>query len=232
VNKPVQAAPHKSLSGKIHAVLNFDDDRLSIGTILNAIGSQGFGLLLIIVSLPSAVPVPGPGYSTPLGCLIVFLGLQMVVGRRTPWLPQRCRRWSFSAATARAILRRSERFFRFIERFVRPRLFWLLSPVAQRMFAIGVIVMGMLMIVPIPLTNTLPAVVVFLVGVSVCERDGLVGIAAGAVGIAAVCLYAVIIALILYFILHLKGDPSEFIEWLKSSLSSSPAADVTTPPLS
>lgn len=225
-------ARHKTLSAKIHTVLKFDGERLSVGAILTAIGSQGFGLLLIIISLPSALPAPGPGYSTPLGCLIVFLGLQMVAGRRMPWLPKRCRGWSFSAKTGQAILRRSERFFAFIERFVRPRLLWVLSPVVQRMLAIGTIIMGMLMILPIPLTNTLPAIVVFLIGVALCERDGLVGIAAGVIGIAALCLYAVITGLIVYFIFHLNGDPAEFIEWFKSLLKSSPPPAIISWPYS
>lgn len=89
--------------------------------------------------------------------------------------------------------------------------------------------MGLLMILPIPLTNTLPAVVVFLVGVSLSERDGLIGIVAAAIGIAAVCLYGAIIALVVYFVLYLDGNPTEFIEWMKSLLSSSaPAAAAET----
>lgn len=217
-----QHAPHTSLSEKLHAVLNLGSERLSVGTILDWIGNQGFGLLLIIISLPSALPAPGPGYSTPLGCLIVFLGVQMVAGRRTPWLPERWRKWSVAGKTARMVLRRSERFFRFIERFVRPRLTWIVAPAAHRLFALGTVAMGLLMILPIPLTNTLPAIVVFLIGVSLSERDGLVGIAAAAIGLAALCLYGVIIGLIIYFIFHLNGDPAEFVEWMKSLFSSSP----------
>lgn len=220
---------HTSLSDKINAVLQQESDRLSVGTVLDAIGTQGFGLLLIIISLPSALPAPGPGYSTPLGCLITFLGLQMLIGRRIPWLPERCRKWSISGKTAQAVLRRGSRFFRFIERFVRPRLSWIVAPAAHRLFALGTTAMGLLMILPIPLTNTLPAVVVFLVGVSLSERDGLIGIVAAAIGIAAVCLYGAIIALVVYFVLYLDGNPTEFIEWMKSLLSSSaPAAAAET----
>jgi len=62
------------------------------GEVFERIGDRGFGVLLIILSLPSALPVPAPGYSTPFGILIAVLALQMIAGRTTPWLPERAAR--------------------------------------------------------------------------------------------------------------------------------------------
>ncbi|MEM7792408.1 MAG: exopolysaccharide biosynthesis protein, partial [Verrucomicrobiota bacterium] len=50
---------------------------------------------------------------------------------------------------------------------------------------------------PIPLTNTFPAMVIFLIGIGLSEEDGLLAIAAFGVGLAAVALYAYIIYLLI-----------------------------------
>ena len=58
-----------------------------ISEVARAVGEKGFGMLLVVLSLPSALPVPAPGYSTPFGLVMALIALQMVCGRRTVWLP-------------------------------------------------------------------------------------------------------------------------------------------------
>ena len=60
---------------------------LTLGEVFQRIGDRGFGLLLIVLSLPSALPIPAAGYSTPFGIIIAVLALQMLAGRTSPWIP-------------------------------------------------------------------------------------------------------------------------------------------------
>jgi hypothetical protein len=60
-----------------------------------------------------------------------------------------------------------------------------------------IIAMAALMVLPIPLTNTAPAMVVFLLGAALTEDDGLLAAAAFAAGCLAVLLYAGVIYLLL-----------------------------------
>ena len=54
-----QALP---LGETLQKLLNTDDIRgLSINEVTCAVGEKGFGLLLIVLSLPSALPIPAPG---------------------------------------------------------------------------------------------------------------------------------------------------------------------------
>ena len=53
--------------------------------------------------------------------------------------------------------------------------------------------MAVLMMIPIPLTNSFPAMVIFLIGVGLTEDDGIFAILACMVGIFAVLLYASLI---------------------------------------
>ena len=71
------------------------------------------------------------------------------------------------------------------------------------------------MILPIPLTNTAPAGVIFLIGVGISERDGLFAIAATALGLVAVAFYVFVI----YVAITAGVEGVEQIkEWIKGKL--------------
>ena len=68
MQRTTQAQQHQSLGKTLKDLLGTENQRaLSIQEITTAVGEKGFGLLLVVLSLPSALPVPAPGYSTHLG---------------------------------------------------------------------------------------------------------------------------------------------------------------------
>jgi len=186
----------KTLSENLIDLIEGETNTLSVREIFDRVGDKGFGVLLVLLSLPSALPVPAPGYSTPFGVLLVLLGAQMVAGRVRPWLPERALRKEFSREKAGKIFRSATRFLHLGEKLIRPRMRWI-NLRGGRIF-LGVIVIGMaaLMIVPIPLTNTLPAIVIFLVGISLAEDDGLIALASFFLGVLSAAFYAYIIYLL------------------------------------
>jgi hypothetical protein len=187
----------------------------TVGEILEQIGEKGFGLLLVILSLPSALPVPAPGYSTPFGIMILLLTGQMLVGRKTIWLPKRFRRIRLKPSMVQTMLKVVNSFLHKIERFIKPRQKWIRSRAGLSGLAVVIAIMACLMILPIPLTNTLPAMVIFLIGIGLCEEDGLLAIIAFAIGILAVCVYVYII-----FILITQGPEAieHLKDWIKAML--------------
>nr|WP_277925479.1 exopolysaccharide biosynthesis protein [Anabaena catenula] len=73
--------------------------------ILLLAGERIFGFLLVILSLPSALPVPAPGYSTPFGVLIFLLAIQLIAGAKTPWLPQKMFNHPLQLSTVQGFLK-------------------------------------------------------------------------------------------------------------------------------
>ncbi len=187
---------HVSLSDSLQALADMSQGRgATLGEILNAFEAKGFGLLLVILSLPSALPVPAAGYSTPFGLVLALLGLQMLFGRIRPWLPEKAKKLRLSPKMTSRMVKAGTKFFGKIEHLVRPRLHWIHQRGGRVFLAVLVIFMSCLMILPIPTTNTAPAMVIFLVGVALCEEDGLFGLGAGLCGLAAAALYAFVIYL-------------------------------------
>jgi hypothetical protein len=79
------------------------------------------------------------------------------------------------------------------ERWVRPRQVWIQRRPAKMGLALIVAVMALLMTLPIPLTNSAPAMVIFLIGMALAESDGLLALFAGILGLGACGLYTVIV---------------------------------------
>lgn len=179
------------------------------------LGDRGYGLLLVMLSLPSAMPVPAPGYSTPFGVALVLIGLQLLVGKKVPWLPQWVLDRPVSPNLGRKMLAFAGGFFARLEHLIRPRLAWAFSPAGSSGAALLLLVMALLMIAPIPLTNTAPAAVIFLIGIGLVEKDGVVLGAALLLGVVALLLYLAAFYLIFHFGLEGVG---ELKEWVRGRL--------------
>lgn len=187
---------HTRLSAELNAfVENLADETVTIGAVLDAIADRGFGLILLVLALPAALPLPAPGYATPFGIMMGMLAIQMIRGRPTPWLPERVRGRTVTKSKLAWTVRNAGVPLRFVEWIIRPRL----SGLARNrgfLALVGVIVllMSISMSMPIPLTNTAPSFVIFVLAAGILEEDGLVllgglVLAPVAAGIAAVAVY-------------------------------------------
>ena len=210
------ASQHLPLGETLQGLLKADDKRgLSIGELTRAVGEKGFGLLLIVLSLPSALPVPAPGYSTPFGLVMALIALQILRGRTAVWLPQKIGSIRIKPKLADKMLGTASKFLSKIERFIRPRQMWIRWRAGQASLALVVLIMACLMMLPIPMTNTFPAMIIFMIGVGLSEEDGLLAIGAFTVGCCAVLLYTGIIYIIL---IHGIEAIEPIKNWIKSLL--------------
>jgi hypothetical protein len=190
------ALGHRRLSRELNDLLTgLNGEDTTLGAIVDAIGERGFGLLLMVLALPAALPIPAPGYATPFGILMAGLGVQMILGRSHPKLPQAARRRSLSYKNFRRVVRGAGLPLKVAEFLIRPRLGRLArARSVHRVVGAIVVLMACFMMLPIPLTNTAPSFVIFLLAASLLEEDGLLLLAGAlaapiAAGIAILALY-------------------------------------------
>ncbi len=191
-----QAADGHSLSQELQQVVaGLNGQDTTLGALVDAIGDRGFGLLLMILALPAALPLPAPGYATPFGILMIGLSWQLLRGRDQPWFPERTRASKVSFKLLDFSVRNGRLPLRAVELLVRPRLSRLAgSKTFLAAVALVIMVMAAFMSLPIPLTNTAPSFVIFVLAAGILEEDGLllVGgliLAPVAAAIAALALY-------------------------------------------
>jgi hypothetical protein len=164
-------------------------ERVSVGDLLDAFSNRAFGPLIFIFAVPNMLPVSAPGFTAVLGVPLLFLTFQLMVGRTHPWLPRLIAERSFAHADFRRIERRIAPGLQRIERMIRPRLLALTEPLGERLIGRLGLVLAIIIFLPIPLGNMLPAFALSLLSLGVLERDGLMILAAtatGAIGMALV----------------------------------------------
>ena len=159
----------------------FEEERnpkVTLAEILSLAGERIFGFLLVILSLPSALPVPAPGYSVPFGIVMFLLALQLIFGRQRPWLPAKMMNGSMSLEKVQGVLKIGLPWLQKIEALTKPRLASICTSLPGRVIiGIAIALMSISMMIPIPGTNTLPAIGIFVTGFGLVEDDGVISLA-------------------------------------------------------
>ncbi|BAZ43341.1 exopolysaccharide synthesis ExoD [Chondrocystis sp. NIES-4102] len=154
------------------------NEQVTLAEILTLAGERIFGFLLAILSLPSALPLPAPGYSTPFGIAIFVLAVQLAVGRDRPWLPDKILNGSMKLATVQKFVKMGIPWVQRIENITKPRMAYICTTqVGKTLLGCAISLMAISMMIPIPGTNTLPAMGIFITAFGLLEDDGLICIA-------------------------------------------------------
>lgn len=155
----------------------------SIGDLLGALGDQGFGLLVLVLALPNALPGPLiPGFSVPFALGIAALGLQLALGLHVPRLPRWLKRVTLRRERFRRFVRRTEPMLRRLERWLQPRPWGLTQGAGERLVGIALIALSVVLTLPIPFGNVPIALSIMVIALGLLEGDGralAVGVAAG-----------------------------------------------------
>lgn len=151
---------------------------VTLREILTLAGERTFGFLFVLLALPSALPIPAPGYSVPFGILLFLLAVQLVVGRTRLWMPETWNDKAFDLTTVQNIITAGTPWLRRLEAISRPRLTPVCASSPGRVvIGVAIALMSISMMIPIPLTNTLPAMGIFVTGFGLLDDDGAISLA-------------------------------------------------------
>jgi hypothetical protein len=153
-----------------------DDDRVSVGEIVEAVGSRSFGPLLLVAGVVMLSPLSGiPGLPTSMATLVLLISLQLLLGREYFWLP----RWLLKRSVARDKLEKALKWLRpparFIDRYLRPRLNVFVGRAGKYIIAVvcSVIALGMPVMELVPFSATAAGAILTAFGLSLIACDGL-----------------------------------------------------------
>lgn len=154
-------------------------ERISIGDLLGAMGDRTFGALMFIFAMPNVFPTP-PGTSTLLGTPLLFLAAQLAFGRK-PWLPKLIANRSMSRSDFAGLISKALPWLAKGEKLLRPRGRFFVAPPAEYLIGTVCLLLAIILVLPIPLGNILPALAICLFSLGLLEKDGL-WIMIGAIG--------------------------------------------------
>ena len=154
---------------------HFADRPARLSEILTGTHGRGFNLLLLLIGLASLTPIPLPGLSSVFGLMAFAIGAGLALGQQ-PWLPEKFLQRELPAQFIARLLASASRVVRWLEFLLRPRLKFLHEQwIYKRIAGTLIMLSGLIWLLPlpIPLSNSFPALTVVLLAAGAMERDGL-----------------------------------------------------------
>ncbi|WP_158583579.1 exopolysaccharide biosynthesis protein [Salinisphaera sp. Q1T1-3] len=153
-----------------------EGDQISIDEVLKTVGERGYAPLTLILSLLATLPTGAvPGVPTVCGVCIALVSLQLVFGKRYPWLPARLRRMAISRSRYVRVAERTMPWTRRLDKLVKPRLEQLVGGIATRLIGVLFVIFAACMppLELIPFAAAAPGVGIALISLGLAGRDGL-----------------------------------------------------------
>lgn len=174
------AAFRESLAGQpISEVLRrlgneFPRDRLTLGEIVAVLDERAFGLLMLILGIPIALPTSAiPFVSTLFGVPLMVATAQLMIGMHRPWLPAMLAERSIARDDFRAMAEKAMPHLLRVERYLHARWSPLTAYMAERVIGGICLFWAFVAALPIPGANQPPGIAIALFGIAILGRDGL-----------------------------------------------------------
>ena len=182
----VASVPRERLADILRRIAADDSwERVSIADLLRLMGPRARAALIFLFAFPNMLPAP-PGLSAVLGLPLLYLTAQTMLGR-VPWLPRVVASRDMPRAAFAALAERILPLLERAERMLRPRWSPLTKGRAERAVGAFALALAVVVTLPIPLGNMLPAFAICLLALGLLERDGLwvlIGVAVGTLALA------------------------------------------------
>ena len=198
-------ATERDFSDELEEWLEGDAPK-TVGALSEEFEERSFAVTILLLMFLPALPIPTGGVSHAFELIAIVIALQMVLGRRTLWLPKRFAQRELGASmTTRAVPFISRRI-RWFERFSEPRLAGLFN---QRWFVrvlglvIVVFTIGALVAPPFSGLDTLPALGVVIICLAIILEDMLMLVIGSVIGAGGIALILTIGAAIAHFLRNL-----------------------------
>lgn len=166
-------------------------EQRTLGSLLDLFEKKGFAVVFVLLLGVPALPLPTGGATHVFELIAVLLAGELIVGRDEIWLPRRWRALELAGDRQQRFVVALLKVIRWLERFSRPRLRFLLNHrLSNIAFGLLVIAGSVSAFLAPPFTglDTLPALGVVLISLGVLLEDFAVVVLGLIVGVAGVAL--------------------------------------------
>jgi hypothetical protein len=198
--------PRRPLSHVLMHFSRYVELPSSFAVLRDALADRGIAAFLFFFGAFNCLPLP-PGSSLVSGIPCLMLSWQLMRRRKAAWLPQRVLDLPVTESTLQVVrLKLIPKLF-WVEKFIKPR-HWPMLP-GQDEAIIGLICafFSIILILPIPLGNWLPAYAIAALALALLQRDGIMLLIGILISIAALVVLAFVGAGASFIIMKfLNGD--------------------------
>ena len=159
------------------------EDGFSLRAIFDQLDESAFGAGLFLLALPCCIPFL---YGVPqvVSLPMMALAAQMAMGREQPWMPDKLGNRKIDRKGLTQMAAGGRKWLGWIERIVRPRFTVITGKRSERVIGLFLCVFCASILVPLPMTNTVPGFAVAIASFGLMQKDGLMVIAGLVIGTA------------------------------------------------
>jgi hypothetical protein len=148
------------------------EESFTIGELATALGKRAFGASIFMFALANLLLAWIPGMSFILPLPIIFLSVQIMFRKSQPWVPQRIGHRRLKRKAFADMIQKVQPTLRWIEKFMKPRLATIVDEKAEPGLGLLCLIAALILILPIPGGNFLPAMALLWFALGIVERDG------------------------------------------------------------
>lgn len=165
------------LSGVLDCLLEHTDgdDAVALNDVFKSFSGRLYGPLMLIPSLALVTPLGAiPGMPIAVAALLVLVAGQRVIGRETPWVPNRLKEKPIERAKLKDAFEKMRPLTNAIDTVVSPRLNFLVAGPMERVLALAIVAVGLSVPVfgLVPMAAIIPGAAAVLLSLAITARDG------------------------------------------------------------
>ena len=149
---------------------------LTLDEFLAGLDTRSYAFAIAALDVINCVPTGIPWLSTITGVPMFLLAIQYFLGRPSPSLPAFIGRRGLSRGRLQDFLHRGRRRIERLESIVHPRLEWWVTGLPRRAFLLAWLLLIILLALPVPFDNMLPALAILFFCFALLEGDGVMAI--------------------------------------------------------
>ena len=145
---------------------------LTLDEFLEGLETRSYAFAIAALDVINCVPTGIPWLSTVTGVPMFLLAIQYFLGRSAPSLPAFIGRRGLSRGKLQDFLTRARPHIERLESAVHPRRDWWVSGLPRRALLVTWLLLIVLLALPVPFDNLLPALAILFFCLALIEGDG------------------------------------------------------------
>ena len=150
-------------------------ETVTVRDLLDAAGRRSYGPLLLLLGFISISPLTLiPGATWLVALVTLLISLQIVVGKKFPWVPSRFLKFEFKRKHLVDGVESGRKYAHMIDYYLKPRFTILTAPLFVQLIGL-ICVAASLITIPLglfPFGPVLPGLTILLFGLGLTARDG------------------------------------------------------------
>ncbi|PJB69311.1 MAG: hypothetical protein CO093_10750 [Alphaproteobacteria bacterium CG_4_9_14_3_um_filter_47_13] len=151
------------------------EGKISVHDVMEEMNGRSLLLVILLLIIPNLIPfINSLGITHITGILLLIFTIRLMVGIHHPWLPEWLGNMKTDKKHIQKISEKAAPWFKRMERIVRPRIYKMAGEKIHFFYAFLLLILTIIMLLPLPFINVIPAIIMMIITLGLIQQDGLV----------------------------------------------------------